>query len=452
MLKRSTLQRHSARLKRLQVGEKLVRRNPLWYGPAVRHFARLSAAPLEARRAWDAKRLRAMLELAARTPYGRRAGGGADLGAWPFLDSDTARRSPRDFVLGRRWALPAATGGTSGIPLPLWRPPRSLVVEQAALDHLLRRHGAVPQRARVAVLRGDDVKDLADRTPPFWVDVHGGRRRVFSSNHLGRDTVSDYARALREFRADYWWVYPTTLGALLHFAGQAGEALTVPLLFSSSELLAPELSRAAREALGCEVVDYYGQAERVAFAWCDRPGEWRFLPGYAHVELVPRGRDETGALFEIAGTGFWNDAMPLVRYLTGDLVRFAAAPDAAALEEIALGTRSFCGVIGRDGDTLVAPDGTQLTGIDHFHRGVDRVARIQVVHARPDLVVIRVLPAPGFGAAEQAQIEANARRKLPPSMRIVVEVGGELERTAAGKTPFVVRGPGVAAPPRGGAR
>jgi len=448
MIRRSTLQRWTTPVKRLVAGEALVRRNPLWFGPASRRFARLAGAPLEERRAEDARRLRAALRLAAGTPYGRRVGGGAGLASWPMLDSATARLAPRDLVRHGRWALPAATGGTSGVPLPLWRSLRSVAVEQAALDRLLRAHGVDPLRARVAVLRGDDIKDSADRTPPFWVDVHGGRRRIFSSNHLARDTVGAYAAALREFRADYWWVYPTTLGALLHFAAQAGESLRAPLLFASSERLSDELNRAARAALGCAVVDYYGQAERVAFAWCDAPGEWRFLAGYSHVELVPAGADESGARFEIVGTVLWNEAMPLVRYRTGDLVRFPAAPDAAALEEIALGVRPFAGVVGRDGDILVAPDGARLTGIDHFHRGVDRVARIQVAQERPERVVIRVVPAAGFGAAERAQLEANARRKLPPSMSVEVQVVDELERTALGKTPFVVRGPGVAGPQR----
>jgi hypothetical protein len=31
-------------------------------------------------------------------------------------------------------------------------------------------------------LRGDDLKDPADREPPFW--QLGGRRLIFSSNHL----------------------------------------------------------------------------------------------------------------------------------------------------------------------------------------------------------------------------------------------------------------------------
>ncbi len=448
---RAALKRLSTPVKRTGFGERLVRRNPLWYPAAARRFTRLAAATLRERRDWDARELRRALAVAARTAYGRRVGAPAALGDWPTLAPAALRGNPREVVRGG-WSLPSATGGTTGVPLPLWRSPRSVAVEQAAIDHLLSAHGVDPARARVCVLRGDDVKDPADRTPPFWIDAADGRRRIFSSNHLAADTLPAYVEALRAFHADYWWVYPTTLEALLRRLAEAGLELRVPLVLASSELLSPAVSATARATLGCAVVDYYGQAERVAFAWCDAPGAWRFLPGYAHVELLDRSDDGDGPCYEIVGTPFWNEAMPLVRYRTGDVVRFETPLDGAALEEVALGVRTFPGVLGRDNDILIAPDGTRLTGIDHFHRGVDRVLRIQVVHERPDLVRVLVLPAAGFGERERGEILANARRKLPPSMRVEVEVADALERTALGKTPFVVWRPGVPAPARAGAR
>jgi phenylacetate-CoA ligase len=313
-----------------------------------------------------------------------------------------------------------------------------VAIEQAAIDGLLRRAGLEPRGARVAVLRGDDIKPTADRTPPFWREAVGGRRLIFSSNHLGPDTIGAFARALADFRADYWWVYPTALESLLHLAGAAGLSLAVPLVLSSSEVLSPAACGLARRALGARVIDHYGQAERVAFSSATDGGGHCFLPGYSHVELV-RLPDEDGVRYEIAGTSLWNDAMPLVRYRTGDVIRCDRPLSAAEIEAVTLGARPFGGVIGRDGDILIAPDGSPLTGIDHFHRGVERIVRIQVVQASRTDVEIRVLPGPGFGDHERSQLLANAARKLPPAMRTEVRVVERLETTAAGKTPFVIR-------------
>jgi phenylacetate-CoA ligase len=427
------------RLKGLEVGESWVRRNPLHYPQLKRLLGELLAAGLETRRQRLHELERQALEVAASTAYGRSLGVRHALADWPLLDPATVRDRPRDFA-HRRWSsIPASTGGTTGIPLPLWRSPRSVAAEQAALDTVMEALGVDLAQARVAVLRGDDIKSPDDVQPPFWRSSLGGRRLVFSSNHLNRAAVADFARALAEFRADLWWVYPTTLESLLRLTSEAGLTLSVPVILSSSEVLGPPVREAARSAFGARMLDYYGQAERVAFAYAGDDGHYRFLPGYSSVELVPAESDGD-TRFEIVGTSLWNESMPLVRYRTGDLIRFDAVPSPAELEAIVLGVGTFGGVIGRSGDILVAPDGTRLTGIDHFHRGVASILRIQVLQPVPERVEILVMPATGFGESERAQLLSNARRKLPSTIAVEVRVTDALRRTPAGKTPFVIRG------------
>ena len=73
---------------------------------------------------------------------------------------------------------------------------------------------------------------------------------------------------------------------------------------------------------------------------------------YSHVEFIPYDghvlpRNSPYRLYEIVGTSFWNSILPLVRYRTGDLIRLPADWGADELEELALGLRSFEGVLGR---------------------------------------------------------------------------------------------------------
>jgi len=134
--------------------------------------------------------------------------------------------------------------------------------------------------------------------------------------------------------------------------------------------------------------------------------------------------------------------MPLVRYRTGDLVRLDRQASAA---EVTLGLQTFEGVLGRDTDILISPDGVRLTGIDHFQRGVANLVRIQVIQERPDEVRILVLATPGYGEAYAAKLAGNVRKKLPASMRVRYERTDRLERTALGKAPFVIHRPAVKA-------
>jgi phenylacetate-CoA ligase len=439
----------TAKLKRLEMGERFVRRNPFYYSAVERELSRLEAADGEARARWCDERVKKILSSAAHTAYGRSVGAPRALAQWPLLGKESVRDNPDAFVRNGTWSgqwfnAHATTGGTTGVPLKLVRSPESVVAEQACQDRAIAHSGIDPRRARIAVLRADDVKNLSDQDPPYWIYALGGRRLIFSSNHLTERTLPHFVQELRAFAPDVLWVYPTPLESLCLLLEKTGTELRVPRVLSSSEVLQPEVWRLAERTLGCKVIDRYGQAERVACAHAFAPGEYCFVPGYAHIELIESARDEDTVLYEIVGTSLWNTAMPLVRYRTGDLVRLPTHYGANELREIANGTRSFEGVIGRSNEVLLAPGGAGvLTGINHLPRGVPNLVRLQVAQERPDLIVLRVLAASGFGPAEVEQLMRNARLKIPEAIDVRVEVCEALERTKGGKTPYVVHGPKV---------
>ena len=439
----------TAKLKRLEMGERFVRRNPFYYSAVERELSRLEAADGEARQRWCDERVKETLSSAAHTAYGRSVAAPRALAQWPLLAKESVRDNPKAFVRNGRWSgqwfnAHASTGGTTGVPLKLVRSPESVVAEQVCQDQAITHTGIEPRRARIAVLRADDVKSVSDLDPPYWVYALGGRRLILSSNHLTERSLPHYVNELRAFAPDLLWVYPTPLESLCLLLQRTGVDLRVPRVLSSSEVLQPEVWRLAEKLLGCTVVDRYGQAERVACAHAFAPGEYRFVPGYAYIELIESVREEGSTLYEIVGTSLWNTAMPLVRYRTGDLIRLPTHYGVNELREIANGTRSFEGVIGRANEVLLGPEGAGvLTGINHLPRGVPNLIRLQVAQERPDLIVLRVLAASGFGHAEVEQLMRNARLKIPEAIDVRVELREELERTKGGKTPYVVHGPKV---------
>jgi phenylacetate-CoA ligase len=440
------MQALAKKLKALRIGDVAVRRNPVFYDSMRAQLHALGSADLDARREWTRSRLRQTLSLAARSAYGRRVGGSALLESWPPLQKSVVRGDPGAFTSGSRLlAARASTGGTTGTPLQLTRSLRSIVFEQACIDEMIRRLGADPQHARIAVLRGDNIKDPSDFTAPFWRAAAGGQRLVFSSNHLNANTVAAYAQALEEFRPEVLWAYPTALEALCVSLRRTQRQLRIARVLTSSEMMHPNLWRLAEGTLQCRLLDYYGQAERVAFAYATRAQEYRFLPGYAYVELQPVASAAGHVDYEIVGTALWNSAMPLPRYRTGDLLRLPASWGSAQLEEVTLGTRAFAGVLGRDNDILISPDGVRLTGIDHFQRDVSHVLRIQVIQEAADRVRILVLADAGYDSQDADRLMSNVRAKLPDSMQVSIERSEALERSALGKIPFVIHRPQVRA-------
>lgn len=432
------------KLKLLQVGDTAVRRNPLFYAEAQRVLDRLERASLDARRQWTRERLSEVLWMASRSAHGQNVRGSGDIDSWPLLTKSMVRAAPATYLMGPRlFTIKASTGGTSGAPLELVRSLRSVVFEQVCIDRMMHKVGADARSAKCAVLRTESIKDPNDFEPPYWIRAGGGRRLVLSSAHLNAATVEHFARAIDEFAPECLLGYPTSLEALCFLLQRMGRQAHIPAVLCSSEVLHPHVWQVARDVLRCRVLDYYGQAERVAFAYATAPGEYRFLPGYAHVEFEPAGIDGEHKLYEIVGTPLWNRAMVLIRYCTGDLIRVPATWSARELEELALGMRTFSGVLGRDSDILITPEGVKITGLSHFQRDVANIQRIQVIQESASRVVILVLPTERYADRNREQLMHNVREKVPNSMQVEIRTVTALERTARGKTPFVIHRPQV---------
>jgi phenylacetate-CoA ligase len=429
--------RLGSKLRALPVGDRLIRRNPFFYSRAMRMFETLEAASLEARVHWTERRLHTVLRAALSTSRYGRLVGSDQLSDWPILEKHVIRDDPTAFLgRGRRRGSRASTSGTTGTPLKLVRSLQSIAVEQAAIDRLALMKGVDLATAKVAVLRGDDVS-----TPTLgsqiWKDEISGRRRAFASNNLAENTLDAYHEALVSFEPDCLLAYPTVLESLSRLLEARGRELTIPLTLTSSEVLSKAARRLAERVINTEVVDYYGQAERVCFAYSVTAETYTFLPGYGFTELLPVAGEQ--GLFEVVATSLWNLTMPLVRYRTGDLVALPDSTSTADLEQISYGVRPAKGIVGRSGDVLVAPDGAQLVGIDHIPRDVANVLRMQVVQEAPDRIRFLILPKAGFGEDDRRRIHANVARKIPPTMTYSIEVVDALERAENGKTPLVIR-------------
>jgi hypothetical protein len=110
------------------------------------------------RREWSDERLRRTLAIARRTEYGRKVGGGETVDTWPLLEKESLRNEQKAFVAGNKWlSSPAATGGTTGIPLSLVRSLNGVAFEQACQDRLIEHLGADPRNDRICI----DLKSCA---------------------------------------------------------------------------------------------------------------------------------------------------------------------------------------------------------------------------------------------------------------------------------------------------
>jgi len=445
----SAVQSVTGFLKKHVLGQSLVRRNPFYYDPACEALDEVEKLDLAGRRAWAERQLKRTLELARATSYGRSVRGGDALSSWPLLEKEPLRHGLQAFTTGMEWlAAHATTGGTSGVPLKVLRSLQSIVFEQASIDRLVALAGANVTTDRTAILRGDNPRDLEISPNPDYEFINGGRMLTMSANAVTLTSAEYVADMIEKFAPRLLCAYPTALETLCRYLRDSGRRLSIAAVVTSSEVFRPDAWRLTEQMLGARLVDYYGQAERVAFAYAVAPREYRFSCAYSRVEFIPYDgqvmpRDAPFRLYEVVGTSYWNNVLPIVRYRTGDLIRVPAHWGANELEELALGLRTFEGILGREQEIILCPQKVRLSGIGALPRDIRNVIRLQVVQESFEAARIFVLPTDDFCGDDAEDLLANARVRVPPDVDITVEIASRLERTPRGKTPLIVHRPPV---------
>lgn len=430
-----------------------------WLGPFRRRYRELHKSQW-----WDADRLReyqlarlrnTLLRAYQDVPFYRRwfddAGfdpaGVRDLahmGRLPILtkrdvieagDSLHSRRFPR-------WAVTTAhTGGTTGTPVALRRDLWSIGNEHA----FVRRQwdwAGIGMRDRCAYLTGRLVVPPDHRDGHLWRYDPVMHDLLLSTYHLRADVAQDYLAAMRRYKVVALVAYPSSAYALARACVERRMQLRLRAVLTSSETLHPEARRTIEAAFACPVFDFYGSAERVCYIFACEHTTYHVVPEYGFTELIPA--DHPGQA-RIVATGFWNEAMPLVRYDLGDQVEVGTSGCACG--------RAFPvihRIVGRPSDYIVTPAGRHLGAalLTHILYGARNIRESQIVQDEPERCLIRFVPAAGFQAADLQDFQRLVRRHLPAELRVDYEQVTALPRTAAGKfQPIVSRvRPGVGVP------
>jgi phenylacetate-CoA ligase len=303
---------------------------PLTHGGAAYRRYQLLLRRLETRtteeiRAWQLKRLRALLRRAVeRTDFYRehyRAAGVApedlrgleDLARFPVITKDDVREHGRRMICRD---LPAGslhevrTSGSTGAPLVLWVDVAAAARERAAVVHQWERAGYRDGAGRV------EFRGLVESGELFQ-DFQRDRVLRVNVNRMEPADLPELLDGLARCPHPYWHGYPHALerlARLLEPQGLPAQVRPPRAILLASELVTEGLVELLERVFpASRLFAHYGLAERVALAgWIGESRAYHFLPGYGVVEVDGLGR--------LIGTSLINDAMPLIRYRTTDLL------------------------------------------------------------------------------------------------------------------------------------
>jgi phenylacetate-coenzyme A ligase PaaK-like adenylate-forming protein len=333
--------------------------------------------------------------------------------------------------------LYATTGGSTGMPVGFWFDnPGSVVAERAFMSALWSRVG-YREGDRTAVLRGEVVAGGR-----HWeLRPRDAQLRV-SSYHLTDELIPRLLDRIRRFRPRFIQGYPSSLTLVARHMAERGEPPVdgVEALLCGSENLYDWQRELLEQAFECRAYSWYGLSERVALAGeCERDRALHVFPQYGIVELVDaRGApiEDAGTVGEIAGTGLTNRGMPLIRYRTQDAAVWADGP----CPRCGRPYRRLERIEGRLQEFIVAASGrpVSMTAINMHSPVFDNVRQFRFVQETPGRVVLRVVPKPSFGPADDERIRRELAPKLGPDIELAaIEPVDEIPPTRSGKQRFL---------------
>ena len=400
-------------------------------------------------RRYQGRELAAVLERAVNdVPYYRRFWSGRpraewqDLSNWPVLRKETVRENPRAFVADDRdprRMFAEHTSGSTGTPLTLWWSRATVIAWYALVEARLRRWQSLSRRDRWAILGGQLVAPVEQSRPPFWVWNAALRQLYLSSYHLGPAHAAAYLDALARHRTRYLFGYPSALAALGELAVEQGlEAPPLSVALSNAEPLYDHQRRTIETAFGCPARDTYGTAEIVCAASECGHGRLHLWPEVGVHEVLADDADEPlppGETGRLVATGLLNRDMPLMRYEIGDRVALPASDETCPCGR---GLPLLESLEGRLDDVIVTPDGRRVGRLDPVFKADLPLREAQIVQVDRDRVVLRFVPAAGYGSAIAEDLKRRLGQRLGEAMVIEVEEVERLPRTAAGKLRAVV--------------
>ena len=425
------------------------------YGEYKDLLTRTEWLPRSELQAYQDERLRAVVSHAYRTvPYYREAFDArrlkpedirtqADLHKLPLLTRSDIKARFDDLwsqEVPIRHRRTGHTSGTTGTPLTVGYDRDAVWMTYAVFDRHYRWAGLRMGRDgdRIAVVRGNVIVPLEQRSAPFWRYNRWQNQLLLSSFHLSKAHLPAYFDELRRFAPAVLDGYPSTLYVLARFLQSRNERFPLRAAVTSSETLYDFQREVIEDRFACRVFDYYALAERAVFSHeCDRHEGHHVAMEYGLAEVVDENGTPAprGAVGKLVGTTLHNRAMPLIRYVTNDMssLRVESCSCGRGLE-------LMDDVTTKAEDLLTLADGRLISPsvLTHPFKPLDCIEGSQIVQTAYNAVTIRIIPGAAYTPAHTRHLIDEFQQRLGESVRITVEMVNELEISSSAKFKWVV--------------
>lgn len=359
----------------------------------------------------------------------------SSLGKLPLLTKAIAREQGRRLVADGPGALRRfETSGSTGTPLTVWKTPHTERFQWA----VWWRH-----RARFGLRLGDPFLTFGARAPsfsstsdlPIWRTNYAISQSYLPMFQLTPQTMPAVVEWINRSKFAFFAGYPSGMAVLARFMRDEGLKLIRPpkVVSCGSESLTPGTAELLREQFGAPVTQLYGLAESCGGLAACEEGRLHVDFELGLVEMLPIAGSDDPTLRRLVLTSFEADAMPFIRYDSGDFVRPFHGACPCGRETVAVES-----VDGRLEDCIQTRDGRQVFGLNQVFKLARHVRESQVVQHSLDEIEVRIVPAHGYDPSVEKVIREELKLRTSGDLKVRFSLVDEIALSPNGKYRAVI--------------
>ena len=362
----------------------------------------------------------------------------SDVKKIPLLTKDIVRDHLEEMVsdvIPKKSLQYVTTGGSTGRPLGFYITP-SVNRKRLAFEWVNWKYMGYEMGMPCAVLRGAVIRD-------GWCSYDRGENYLILSTYdMLEENMEAYLAKLEEFSPLFLRGYPSALEIVARYILKQNTRMkrlqSLKAISTSSEVLLPIQKKMIEEAFQCSVFDKYGNSEQVGVIGMCHEGHYHEFMEHSYLEYLNENGDlaKDGEFGEIVGTRFINNAVPFIRYRTGDRVLLAQEQTCSC----GLHSRMIDHVEGRwHGDSIQTRYGNliSITALNTHSDIFDHTLRIQYYQDTPGQVVLKIVRRAEYTEEDSKKIYAELGEKFKDQVELRLEFVDSIPLTPRGKYKYL---------------
>ena len=357
-----------------------------------------------------------------------------DLSKLPVITKSDIIENFSDLIaknIPKRDLITLKTSGTTGEPFKMYRDRNEVGKRNATRFRIFTTMGFEP---------GDKLVTL--RVYPFsvkfWLNglVFKTIRNEWRphDSYLSVKNLERFANQMIRYKPKFIRGLPSAIYHVARYMESYGmDSIKLKGILINGECLYDYQRKVIQNQFDCEVFDMFGFRETCVYSYeCTEHAGYHTAIENGMIEIVKDGEHvSSGELGATIFTDFNNFAMPLIRYVSGDLAKYSGEKCACG-RGLPLILKS---VEGRFNDGIVSKDGRFIPcrPLMQIFSIIKAIKEFQVIQKTKDKILVKIVTGPSYSSDDTAFIIKRIQELAGQDINIEMEFTDLIPLTASGK-------------------